>query len=159
MLYIIDGYNLLYKLGYGGQGQQSSWEKRRENFLDYLALSTKNSQDDFYVLFDAQKVSGSKQELPHKNLTVYFTTGLTADDWIEANINSISQPQFVTIVSDDHRWRQAAERRGCIYRNDDQLLDAISNRSPKPGSRRQFGDEKIAMSKEELSDLLKEFEK
>jgi hypothetical protein len=113
MRYVIDGYNLLYAWGLAPRGGgPRQLERARENLLRRLRQCGGGHR--LTVVFDARNApaeAAGAQE--YHGIHVRFPRDGTADDWIEDLLRREGAPQDVTVVSDDHRLRQAAERRRC----------------------------------------------
>jgi predicted RNA-binding protein with PIN domain len=112
---LIDGYNVMYVLGLlekrlGPNGLR----KARTRFLNDLAARVDAvAAHQTTVVFDAQE---GPVHLPraatHKGITIlYADEDEGADARIETLIAAHSTPKSLTVVSTDHRIRQAAARR------------------------------------------------
>jgi predicted RNA-binding protein with PIN domain len=115
MSLIIDGYNLLYAAGIGGQ-----WETEDSFEQDRLALlESLRSVIDPRELSRTTVVFDSKQSLPHlprafhhREIEVRFSYGYAdADELIERMIQEHTSPKRLMVVSSDHRVQRAARRR------------------------------------------------
>jgi predicted RNA-binding protein with PIN domain len=112
---LIDGYNLMYTLGlldkrFGPDG----FRKARMRFLNDLAAALGAvAASQTTVVFDAREGPGHlPAESTHKGMTVFFAReDEGADARIEELIAAHSVPKALTVVSTDHRIRQAATRR------------------------------------------------
>jgi predicted RNA-binding protein with PIN domain len=115
MRFLIDGYNLMYAAGLlGRQLGPDGFRKVRQRFLnDLAAVLDPVEAHQTTVVFDA---SAAPPDLPretsHKGLTVEFAVeDENADARIEWLIAHHATPKTLTVVSSDHRIRQAAHRR------------------------------------------------
>src|SRR5207302_1583757 len=112
MRILIDGYNLMYALGLPGKRHgPDGFRKVRTRFLNDLAAALGAvAAHQTTVVFDA---SHSPVHLPresiYKGMTiVYAVDDDSADERIEQLIAAHSAPKLLTVVSTDHRIRQAA---------------------------------------------------
>jgi predicted RNA-binding protein with PIN domain len=112
---LIDGYNLMHELGlmekrFGPHG----FQKARTRFLNRLAAAIGAvAAGETAVVFDARE---APRHLPRsstfKGMTIIFADDDEgADEHIERLIAAHSAPKSLTVISSDHRIRQAATRR------------------------------------------------
>ena len=126
MLYLIDGYNLLHAMGVlCGRVGPAGLEKARRSLLGLLHGSYGDESCQVTVVFDAAKAPrGAAAELDYQGIHVSFAVHeQEADDLIEALIKKTSAPRNLTVVSDDHRIRDAARRRHCLPMGCGEYLD------------------------------------
>ncbi len=161
MLYLIDGYNLLYALGVLLEGRTGPkvLERARRYLLDLLRAGHGDS-DDVTVVFDAKHPPpGAPTELDHGGIHVAFAVKQDeADDLLELLMRRASAPRQVTVVSDDHRVQQAARRRQCHALGCGEYMDWLAARRP-PTARpdRDAPAKPEAVSPEETQRWLREF--
>jgi predicted RNA-binding protein with PIN domain len=161
MLYLIDGYNLLYAMGVtrrrmGPQGL----EKARQNLLGVLHGSFGDESANVTVVFDAARPPpGVPAELDYQGIHVRFAIGMAAaDDLIEVLIRRASAPRHLTVVSDDHRIQQAGRRRRCaVLGCGDFLQELERRRKPPPAPPGEQPAKPTGVSREEAQHWLKEF--
>ncbi len=85
------------------------------------------------VVFDAAGgPAGASTEQDYHGIRVRFVVEGTADDWIEDLVRRESLPQQLTVVSDDHRLRTAAERRRCHSRRCLDYIEELQRGSSLP---------------------------
>jgi uncharacterized protein len=112
---LIDGYNLMYALGLLGKRHgPDGFRKVRTRFLNDLANALGAvAAHQTTVVFDATDPPGHlPRESTHKGISVvYAVDDESADERIEHLIAAHSSPKTLTVVSSDHRIRQAATRR------------------------------------------------
>jgi predicted RNA-binding protein with PIN domain len=141
MTYLIDGYNLLHKLGlaYGPYGGPTL-DRARRALLARLAAGHGTSAASVTVVFDAHHPPPrAADEQQVQGVNVRFARHASADDLIEDLIRTAPTPKLVTVVSDDHRIQNAARRRGCVCQGCADYLDAL-DRSPKAAPPAREGD-------------------
>ncbi len=94
--FLIDGYNLLYALPNIPPG---SLQAKREALLKLIKTKRPHGNNAATVVFDSREGSGSRH--PQGDLTIVFTAGETADDWISAKVRHTAQPRTLVVVSND----------------------------------------------------------
>jgi hypothetical protein len=117
MRYLIDGYNLLHATGdlVGRTGRPHGLENARLALLGRLIILHGDDVGCVTVVFDARNAPpGSEPQLNYKGVHVLFALREEADDLIETLIRQESSPRQLTIVSDDHRLKDAARRGKCV---------------------------------------------
>jgi predicted RNA-binding protein with PIN domain len=115
MPHLIDGYNLLYATGHlTARSGRRSLQSARKAMLIQIVAGHGAEAGAVTVVFDARLAPpGSPSKDNHGGVRVLFSRGQTADDLIEELIRDEPNPRLLTVVSDDHRIKQAARRRGC----------------------------------------------
>jgi uncharacterized protein len=112
---IIDGYNVLHATGLlRAPGAPGNLERARLALLNFLCESLEPAElAATTVVFDAcHGPYGSPRTFKHRGLTVSFAANYeNADELIEELIHRAPTPRVLTVVSSDHRLRQAAHRR------------------------------------------------
>jgi predicted RNA-binding protein with PIN domain len=130
MLYLIDGYNLLYAMGVLLPRRTGPLvlEHARRRLLSLLGDRYGPQAGTVTVVFDARKAPpGAPAELDYEGLHVAFAVNQEeADDLIEQLIRRASAPRQLTVVSDDHRIQQAARRRQCVVLGCGEYMDWLA---------------------------------
>jgi len=161
VLYLIDGYNLLYAMGVLRKRMgPDGLEKARQNLLGVLHGSFGDESANVTVVFDAARPPpGAPAEADYHGLHVRFAIGLAAaDDLIELLIRKASAPRHLTVVSDDHRLQKAASRRHCAVRGCGDFLQELGRRRQPPAAASGERPAKPSgMSREEAQHWLDEF--
>ena len=130
---LIDGYNLMFAIGlmdrkFGPDG----FRKVRQRFLNDLAAALEPVEaHQTTVVFDANDPPPAvPSQVRHKGLTIIFAVDdEDADSRLEFLIARHSAPKGLTVVSSDHRVRDAAKRRKAKVVSADEFWDRI--RAPK----------------------------
>jgi predicted RNA-binding protein with PIN domain len=157
MRYLIDGYNLLHKLGllpheHGPRGLAHA----RQRLLDRLADAAHHHTGDVTVVFDGR---GAREGLPdredYRGLHIRYAHEDTADGLIEELLHGESAPRGLTVVSDDRRIREAARRRGCPTLDCLDVFDTLSRAAQPPSAPEAERPERL--SPEETQRWLQEF--
>ncbi|HJZ91783.1 MAG TPA: NYN domain-containing protein [Gemmataceae bacterium] len=159
MRYLIDGYNLMYALGLARRnGGRAAWDRGRRLLLDWLAEQHGPAARDAIVVLDAQNARGGQViEESHRGLRVLRKAGRAADDMIEDLLNEEPSPETLTVVSNDARVREAANRRGCVVRRCEEYVDAVMDHRPPatPASDAPEKDEQATPA--EMAEWLEKF--
>ncbi len=140
MSYLIDGYNLLHAMGLlRGRAGPTGLEKARLGLLGLLRAVYGEEAKTVTVVFDAANAPrGASPEAEYRGIHIRFAVEQEqADDLIETLIRHDSAPQRLTVVSDDRRVRQAAERRHCVVSGCEEYLRWLERhrRQRSPSSR------------------------
>jgi len=161
MLYLIDGYNLLYAMTLVKKRMApDGLEKARQNLLGVLHGSFGTESANVTVVFDAAHAPpGAPPEADYHGIRVRFAIGMaTADEFIELLIRKASAPRHLTVVSDDHRIKDAARRKHCVVMGCDAFLQELERRRKPPAA--PLGEptaKPTGVSREETQHWLKEF--
>jgi predicted RNA-binding protein with PIN domain len=132
MRYLIDGYNLLHATGHlSRRGGRFSLEGARRALLQ--ALADRFAEGAVTVVFDARHAPpGVRPERDDHGVHIVYTTEGEADDLIEDLIRKESAPQYLTLISNDHRLREAARLRGCRQIECVAFFADLGSRHPPP---------------------------
>lgn len=119
MTTIVDGYNLIFGMGWQGKSQHSlALERARERLVRELAdLIPVDSRGDITIVFDAKRspIKETRADSQVNGFRVIFAANYDeADTLIEELIAKHSAPKTLTVVSDDNRLQTAARRRKAI---------------------------------------------
>jgi uncharacterized protein len=161
MRYLIDGYNLLHAMGalHGRAGPQGL-EKARLRLLGLLRGTFGDEASAITVVFDAAGASpGAKEQHNFQGIHVRFAVQQKeADELIEDLIQHHSAPQQLTVVSDDHRIKDAGRHRHCQVLGCLDFLEELMRRRrldhlPAP----QAEEKESFSSKEDIKQWLEEF--
>ena len=139
MRLLIDGYNLMHARGlmsrkFGPDG----FRKVRQRFLADLAAALDPVEaHQTTVVFDAGDPPRDRpSQARHKGITIVFAVDdENADERLEKLIAAHSSPKTLTVVSSDHRVRQAAERRKAKVVLSDEFLSRLEGRTPRKDHR------------------------
>ena len=155
--FLIDGYNLMYAVGYASKGMSAGDLARgRARLLDWIADLRGDRTDAVRVVFDA--VGGKKSaETTYRGLLVRFAYKKTADDVIEALIREEKKPHQLAVVSNDNRLRDAAKRRRCAAYSSDAFVDWLMKPALAPDAPPAPAPEPEAPSADEMAAWLDVF--
>jgi predicted RNA-binding protein with PIN domain len=112
---LIDGYNLLHATGrLTARAGKKALEGARRSLLLQVRAGHGPGARDVTVVFDARGApEGAPDGGEFDGIQIRFAKGQTADDLIEDLIRAEPSPRLLVVVSDDHRVKRAAQRRGC----------------------------------------------
>jgi predicted RNA-binding protein with PIN domain len=157
MAYLIDGYNLLYALGFLHEhAGPTGLEKARLRLIGLLRGAHPPGQ--VTVVFDS---GPHPPDLPDEHedhgIHIRFSTHpQKADDLIEQLIRRDSAPRHLTVVSDDHEVQRAARRRQCRALGCVDFMEELE-RIRKRQQQRPGAEKRTASSDQETEEWLKEF--
>lgn len=107
--YLIDGYNLLFRLLHKGE----EVKKAREAMIHQLALKVSFTQLKASLIFDSKYQKGEMSFKQEGVLHIVFTDeGETADDWILDAVKHHSEKGFLTVVTTDKRLASQVRIKG-----------------------------------------------
>jgi predicted RNA-binding protein with PIN domain len=103
MQYLVDGYNLLFRLSQ----ETEEFQKRREELIDKLVNQVESLQLPISIIFDSAYQEGDVTRTHRGQLEIIFTSqGETADDYI-LDLLKRSKGNKYTVFTSDKRlaWR------------------------------------------------------
>lgn len=125
MLYIIDGYNLMFKVLRAGDDLQ----KQRVAIIKDLNAKVQLLGIDALLVFDAQYKYGEAQRTHYNYLEIHFTAqGEIADDYILKYVKSSLDPAKITVVTSDKKLSWLSRRRGAKAETVDEFLGLLNRR-------------------------------
>ena len=158
MHYLIDGYNLLHHAGRLLGKRHANLEAARLDLLRLLHGRFGKSADRITAVFDARRAPGNVPDAEdYFGIEVRFTRFEEADDLIESIIRKVSNPQQLSIVSNDRRIKEAARRRSCAVVECVEFWELLLARPKDEPKRAVPESERPAMTSQEIDDWVKEF--
>jgi len=136
MRYLIDGYNLLHAMGVLlGRVGPHGLEKARLALLGRLIALHGDEIGQVTVVFDARNAPpGAAPQDEYRGVHILYALHEEADDVIEALIHKETAPRQLTVVSDDHRLKEAARRGRCLAVGCLDYLELARRPAPTPPS-------------------------
>ncbi|OGR89365.1 MAG: hypothetical protein A2992_08165 [Elusimicrobia bacterium RIFCSPLOWO2_01_FULL_59_12] len=125
--FLVDGYNLLYALPEIPPG---TWPEKRRQLLTFLTEQRPQGKNSLTVVFDSR--AGLGDRLRVGDLTVVFTAGETADEWIGTQVRKAPNPRALVVVSDDQGVRRLIQGTGARYQNVSDFLKKTRIRKHPP---------------------------
>jgi predicted RNA-binding protein with PIN domain len=133
MHYLIDGYNLLHAVGIVGPELDGriTLDYARRQLLEMVYKAHREEPEHVTVVFDAARAAKKRPESSYKGIHVEFAVNYhQADDLIEVHIKRTAQPRDLTVVSNDHRIQNAADRKGCRFLDCGRYMDVLNGTRP-----------------------------
>jgi len=107
MHYIIDGYNLMFRVLRAGDDLQEQRELIISDLNEKIQLLNLNVT----IVFDAHYQYGEESRSLFQSLEIYFTAqGESADEFILKCVKASPNPRQVTVVTSDNKLAWAARR-------------------------------------------------
>jgi len=108
--YLIDGYNVLFAFPEMPPG---TWIEKRLGLLLWLSQVRPQGKNPSTVVFDNRQGWGNEEH--HHDITVVYTSGETADDWIIRKVRETKNPRVLVVVSNDKGIRQMIQGTGARW--------------------------------------------
>jgi predicted RNA-binding protein with PIN domain len=140
--YLIDGYNLLYALP---QMPAGSWQDKREALIAWLKKRRPQGKNAVTLVFDSRQGLGDR--MVHDDITVVYTAGETADDWIGDQVRKVANPRALIVVSNDRGVQILVKGTGARFMSSTDFLpkasssDAVSQKKDTAASRLDITEE------------------
>jgi predicted RNA-binding protein with PIN domain len=150
MRWLVDGYNVVRRDPDLRAHEAESLEAGRRALLHLLARAGRAPQDEFTVVFDGARPSGSGAPAATGRIRVVFSRPpATADDELMRLARQLGNGAVV--VSSDRKVQDAARRAGSAVLSAEQFLEALEAPSAAPGSdppdRKEDSDDEPAPDK------------
>lgn len=157
MIYLIDGYNLLFKLFHS----EKKFEAQRDIIINYLQEKSSLLKLKICLVFDGYKQNKELSSiLQYDKLKVVYTAkDQTADDYILQQILSSKMPQEITVVTSDGKLITKAKSMRAQIKSADVFIAWIlkkENALKKPQDTKN--DNERVDTKKNIQRLLKIFE-
>lgn len=136
MKYIIDGYNMIRKIGALRAHDAQSLEKGRQALIMKLSGFRLQSKADITVVFDGQRSSLTSQS----GITVRFSNlPNKADEMIKKMVDQNKKAQEITVVSSDNEILKFAKGCGCKTERSEDFYKKIAQ-SQTAGPVKELGE-------------------
>lgn len=136
--YLIDGYNVIYAWPEIPSG---AWQLKREFLLRFLKTQKPQGNNAVTVVFDSREGLGDRMK--DGSISVVFTAGETADDWISQKVRATSNPRVIVVVSNDKGIRAQVRGTGARFMTADEFLREKSRPQANPPNKQvpESGDD------------------
>lgn len=135
---LIDGYNVLFSLGWiPNPVKEGDLQRARQQLLEMLADGLGEKAKFCTVVFDAAKAPPrTPGDGVHRGIEVRFTKRREeADDLITWLITQCHVPKQLTVISSDHRLVEATNRKRATSIKADQFFEWLERQqSPSPSA-------------------------
>jgi predicted RNA-binding protein with PIN domain len=126
---IVDGYNLIFRLGWHGRAKNSmALEKARDRLIRELKSRFEPSQrPKITIVFDAKRspIKQTENSLIVEGFKIVFASNYDeADSLIEEMIGQHSAPKNLTVVSADRKLQETAARRKAKFSSPEAWIDS-----------------------------------
>ena len=127
---LIDGYNLLYALGFIQPGDRTKrgLEKARDKLIDAIAKRIPPAvRRSTWIIFDsADAPKNLPNALVQHEIRVFFSREwLSADEMLQALISEHASPKTLVIISSDHAVQRRAAARNATPFDSEHWIEAI----------------------------------
>lgn len=152
MLYLIDGYNLIFCTPF----RASTLEKMREKAINFLTAHLDHKKHQVVIVFDGQVHKNTPFNSSHLgNIKVVFSyEGESADDEMIHILERQKNCRNTTLISSDLRVKRVAEQLG----SKTLLIDDFLNLVEKQGENSLSQATKDTMTDDENAQMVKLFE-
>lgn len=158
MIYLVDGYNLLFRLFHS----EKKFESQREVLIEFLEEKATLLNLDINLIFDGYK---QNQELANtsyfeKLKVIYTSKGQTADDYIIEQIFLSKNPSQIVVVTSDKSLKKKSEELHASTRSIDSFINWITKKETEKRNNNNFEKEEKEFidTKQNIQRLLKIFE-
>jgi len=143
MIYLIDGYNLVYASRRGGNLMDAGRvEEARDLVVDAgISYGAAHGKSRFVFVFDG-KGGRTRRPRPRRrreggNVEVLFTGGISADDLIVEKARSIPRAADVTVVTSDRHLAARIRELGIRVEGSDRFWEKVTGslRRGQPGEK------------------------
>jgi len=157
MLYLIDGYNILFRFFHS----QKDIQTQRDLIIKLLQDKAKKFHLKMTLIFDAHKQPEILATHTYdKHLKVIFTPkDQTADEYILEQIFLSKTPTQITLITSDNSLAFQAKHMGAKTQTVDEFIDWLSEKETKTEIKKNLEKDEFVDTKHDIQRLLKIFEK
>jgi len=123
--YLIDGYNLLFALP---QLPPGTWVEKRLGLLMWLTQTRPQGRNQATVVFDNRQGWGNQDH--YSDITLVYTSGETADDWIIRKTRETKNPRILVVVSNDKGIQRMIRGTGARWMSADAFIRVTTGNAP-----------------------------
>ena len=159
----VDGYNVVNSWDILKKEKSVSLESARQKLIDILDNYGAINGCKVILVFDGYKVAGNRESKYeyNKNLVVIFTKdGVTADAYIEKEVNHIGRKYEVHVVTSDSSEQQTIFQRGAVRISSIEFYNLVfnTNEDIKHNSKKVNSSDKNVLLDNIDDDVLKKLE-
>ena len=159
----VDGYNVVNSWDILKKEKSISLESARQKLIDILDNYGAINGCKVILVFDGYKVAGNRESKYeyNKNLVVIFTKdGVTADAYIEKEVNHIGRKYEVHVVTSDSLEQQTIFQRGAVRISSIEFYNMVFDTSEdiKRSSKKVSTSHKSTIQDNIDEDILKKLE-
>ena len=159
----VDGYNVVNSWDILKKEKSISLESARQKLIDILDNYGAINGCKVILVFDGYKVAGNRESKYeyNKNLVVIFTKdGVTADAYIEKEVNHIGRKYEVHVVTSDSLEQQTIFQRGAVRISSIAFYNLVfkTNEDIKHNSKKVNSSDKNVLLDNIDDDVLKKLE-
>ena len=159
----VDGYNVVNSWDILKKEKSNSLESARQKLIDILDNYGAINGCKVILVFDGYKVAGNRESKYeyNKNLVVIFTKdGVTADAYIEKEVNHIGRKYEVHVVTSDSLEQQTIFQRGAVRISSIEFYNLVfkTNEDIKNNSKKVNSSDKNVLLDNIDDDVLKKLE-
>ena len=159
----VDGYNVVNSWDILKKEKSISLESARQKLIDILDNYGAINGCKVILVFDGYKVAGNRESKYeyNKNLVIIFTKdGVTADAYIEKEVNHIGRKYEVHVVTSDSLEQQTIFQRGAVRISSIEFYNMVFDTSEdiKRSSKKVSTSHKSTIQDNIDEDILKKLE-
>jgi hypothetical protein len=125
MHYIIDGYNLIFRLGL----TPVSLQGKREKLIETINQKASALQLSCTIVFDAAFSPGESTRSHIHHLEIIFSSqGQTADEWIIEDLKHKKSPQKIILVTSDKQLAWYARQMNVASQTIEEFMETLEKR-------------------------------
>jgi len=156
VLYLIDGYNFLFKFFHSEKNIQT----QRNLVIQILQEKASFLNLNFHLIFDAHH---QEEIVAHKSnvgrlKVIYTPKGQTADDYILEKIFLSKTPSQITIITSDNSLAFQAKSMHAQTKSIDDFIDFLQEKESQSAREEEKNKEEFIDTKHNIQRLLKIFE-
>lgn len=159
----VDGYNVVNSWDILKKEKSVSLESARQKLIDILDNYGAINGCKVILVFDGYKVAGNRESKYeyNKNLVVIFTKdGVTADAYIEKEVNHIGRKYEVQVVTSDSLEQQTVFQRGATRVSSVEFYNLVlkTNEDIKHNSKKVNSNDRNGITDNIDDDVVKKLE-
>lgn len=159
MRYLIDGYNLLFRIAKPGR----ALEKKREALIGELNQVISDFKLKATVVFDGSHPGLSHAMRHHFDALeiIYTYQNLSADEYIIEEVNSARRPEEIIVITSDRGLAQTCKNLGAKVQSIEAFISSLKKKTVKKKKKQKEARPEAAFkdSNAEITRLLMIFEK